>query len=1154
MTALNFPAVPGRMTPGSARPGTPVTGTAGLPVAVNSWAGTFAQPSAFGPVPPALQSTVIALDSGTSVGGGSGTPSAGNWLFCIAGWNQAGIAAATVADCDDIHSFWRPGNVTTSDWAVSTSAGNTRTSIWYTPNLARQPADVYAAPSGAMAGTACLVIEVAGLGPWDTVTGIATNYAAAAESLSLALSAPSAQAFVLAAACGDSDAASQALAPAGWTALPAVTATNGVDHTCDAVLTSACLTTSGSVSVTATAGSATDLSGVVIGVLTAAPSPIPPDSGTAPGWPGRMILEVAPGAGFQTPPDELTWVVVNDSAAERGTVKRWWGTSDNSGVPYSLGQLQAGDGAASLDNFDSALSPANLAGLGVDAGTPVRLRTALGTAGGVAVNRWYCLSRNALEWEEKRDAALRNYADASTTDIWTAATGTCPSPYRGEVAQDNPYAHWACDDPPGLGGVLPTSLLNSAAGNSNPLLIVPSPAGVTATSAYAVTGYAIPVSGEAPPSLALYQVQAYTGWMWGDPQSSPQSAATGGPVAASPGAAAWQQTGASGAGGSNGWFLACNDVNFPPLSGGIAIEGWFNAAFFGSAKTADITPDSTTTYAAVAAQPYGQISLWTLATATEPVAVLYLDVSGHLNLLTYNGSTGTSHEIWGGSDLRSASFFTVAANLTETTWSVSLNGGAVTASGTATGMTSAWTWFLANGDLGSHGGSDLSAIENSGNVAYSHLAIYPARLPAWRQLAHYAAAVTGFGCLPVPTSVAVSAVGDGTLTPDGSVGGGAASGGDPFEVAPFLGTYGAYYSGGEVLVEEYTFSAVAVAQAGGYTSGPSARVTQTGYGGGAAIWVGWTSLAPEVGVYTSESVVTETEAAVVAGSGDSFIGGYGSSADGVGVCQVSGGSGASPPAAPTALGDTPDMRINRILGYAGVTNPCRAIDPAPELMQAALDIGGTSAGQNVQNVVDSDDGFLFVDTNGTLCYRAKAHLAADTVIWYLSSAGPEYGIPFQADQSFQTDSQRVLNVIQTTPYTPDGSTLPIITPSDATAVNASQRQYSPRPKQTTSYLQSSAAMLSQANWLFSVYGATSRRVGKVTVDAAGNPAAWQYVLGAQNGDLVQITDLPMQGGPLTVGVYRISNTARKIAFGANGSKPEGSLSAVCDSEPSYWWS
>ena len=46
---------------------------------------------------------------------------------------------------------------------------------------------------------------------------------------------------MLGAVCGDNNSVSQAFAPGGWTALPTVTATNGTNHVCDAVLTSAWL-------------------------------------------------------------------------------------------------------------------------------------------------------------------------------------------------------------------------------------------------------------------------------------------------------------------------------------------------------------------------------------------------------------------------------------------------------------------------------------------------------------------------------------------------------------------------------------------------------------------------------------------------------------------------------------------------------------------------------------------------------------------------------------------------------------------------------------------------------------------------------------------------------------------------------------------------
>ena len=99
---------------------------------------------------------MLALDAGTSVGGGSGTPTAGNWLICLAGMNeQATTSGFTVGCADDIHSYWRPAK-------ISTGTALTRTSVWYTANTARIASDVYVAPNGAFDALSVLVIEVSG--------------------------------------------------------------------------------------------------------------------------------------------------------------------------------------------------------------------------------------------------------------------------------------------------------------------------------------------------------------------------------------------------------------------------------------------------------------------------------------------------------------------------------------------------------------------------------------------------------------------------------------------------------------------------------------------------------------------------------------------------------------------------------------------------------------------------------------------------------------------------------------------------------------------------------------------------------------------------------------------------------------------------------
>jgi len=964
-------------------------------------------------------------------------------------------------------------------------------------------------------------------------------------------------AFTIAFTCGDNTSATQAFAPAGWTTLPAVTASNGVDHSCDVVLTAAWTVTSSAVSVTGTAGTAEDLSGAIIGVQVDAPSPIPAVSGVSPGWAGRTILQAALGSGFQTPADEMTWTTLSDSAAAPGSIKRLWSWSETStGIPYALGQLQSSEGTVEIDNADGEVTPSNAASAyfpDVTTGTPLRMLFALGTYGGVPVDRWYCWQRNALDWTEKRDESLRNYVETGLTDGWSVVGASCPTPYRGEVLQDGPYAWWPMDDQPLSGGVLPTALLNAAPGNSSTLNVLAN--SVTAGDQYSTTGTDLTTdgtvltgipAGNPPPSVAVYGAGTNPGWMYGDPQSSPSSYSTGNPVTSSPGSAAWQQTGLLGNTGANGWFLAANDTGFPPLSGGMTFGLWFNATFFGTATGFTDTGNSTFN---VAGQPYGQITLATLATASNAVAILYLDISGHLILETFAGSTGTTHSIYSSSDLRSSSFHSVKIALTTTTWTVYVDGGQTAlVSGTAAGMTSAWTWLILGADCGTAGGSSLGSAVHMSNIALSHAEVYPGLLPAWRELSHYAAATTGFGTIPAPQSVAVSTVGNQLAgvgyVPDGS---------------EFRGSYGSSGS----AATAFGFSALVTAGIGSYSSGPSARSTIAAIGGntggtivGKASWVSWTSLAPQSVVYTAASANAETSAGTADGSGLAFTAGYGGSATAAGVCKTGGGAGASPPTGPDALGDTVANRLERILSYGGVTSPNRAIDAtASALVQAALDVGGQQAGASIASIVSSDYGMLFVDSNGTTCYKSRPHLSSDTVVWNISSAGPDYGYPYSKDQNFGNDPQFVYNVIQVNQYSPDGASLPATTPANASAATASQSQYGPRPLSvgTTSYLQSTALIQSAVNWLLSTFGALERRVLTATVDAAGYPPAWPYVLSVQCGDLLQITDQPMQGGPLSVGTYRVSLISRKVAFGANGSKPTGAVTVTCDPVPASYF-
>lgn len=1103
----------------------------------NQWASGYAQGTTMATLVPLLQSCVVPLTSAYSVGSGSGTPTAGNWLFTLVSWTQdPGIANVHVGIQDDIRSWWR-------EYPAAGSGGKTRTAISYTPNTIRAAGNVYVAPDGPIAAITVLVIEVSGLGPWDTVgTGApVTNYAAASESLSLSLGAPGAAAFWIGAVGGDNTAAGQAFAPSGWTGLHTVSESDGSDQLASSYLTSAYLaSSSSSQSVSGSATTAEDLSGFMLSVYVTGTSPIPATQNK--NWP-YFVFEAGFGSGFNTPDSEISWT---------NLISRLWSWDETTGVQYQLGEVQATDLTVELDDWDGNLKPENSSSPYYPYcrdGTPFRLRAAIGTIGGVTQNRWYVVQRNAQDWSEEIDEQFRRYCSVTGTDLWAALSTVPATFFRAALYADQPYAWWPMDDQPGAAGVLPSALLNAAPGNVNTLNVVISPNGATAQQ-YRTTSGETP-SGRVPPGVGIYSVGQSTGWNYGDPTSSqPYSyASSGGPVTATPGSAAWQASGQAGSTGSYGWFLSCNDPGFPPLSAGVTIECWFNYQFYAGASgwtaVSSLHP--------VVQQPYDTpLTIWEIATGSEPVCILQLSTSGYLELITYSGSTPSSNTIYDSSDLRSSSWHSAVVTLTTTTWAVWLDGGEnAYASGTASGMTSAWTWLIANGDLGSSGGSSAgTGLVHGGNVSLSHLAVFPSALPAYRILDHYWAAVTGYGLLPAPSGVSTQFFADRSVSESG-----ATVQSDAYAPDGSSGWLDGTYSASSGV----TGSSVVAATAGSVTSGPSAWETGATVGvpgsspNDAFAWTGWTGLAPSFNVYTAASVGTETEAAVVNGSGDSFSSGYGSSAAGAGVCQTSGGSGASPPAAATAVGDTVGQRLERLM-YAGkCISPNRAIDPAPLLVQAPGTAGGgNQAGTTITELQQSDSGFMCIDNLNNFTYWDRTHLGGQgsSPVWAFGPSGSED--PYYRDVRWPNDPQKLWNTIQISPFSPDGTQLPIITPTNTSGVEASQLAYGSQPDQVISWLQSTSEMQLQANWLFLNYGAPVRRAENLKIDAAGNPSQWPVVMGINIGDVVTVEDWEIGGGG-TVYTLRVSNIERHIEFGGRTGEVVASVVIKADYEPSSYW-
>jgi len=1143
-------------------------GSAPAPAVVNQWANSYGQGTAFTSITSALQSCVVPLTPAYSAGPGSGYPTAGNWLFAIASWTQdPQIINVHVGTGDDIHSYWR-------EYPAAGSGGYTRTAISYTPNIARQVGNVYVAPDMEIAAINVLVVEVAGLGQWDTVVGTDIAYDAASTSISLSQAAGAQATFFIGAVGGDNASSGQAFLPSGWMGLATQTQTNGANNLADNILTAAYLPSSNSAqNVSGSAVTAENLSGFMLAVLVSGNSPIP--AGHNPDWP-YVIFEAGFGAGYNTPDSQVTWTDITQNL---------WDWNETTGIQYQLGQLQATNLTMHLDDLSGYLIPSNASSPyypDVQPGTPVRIRAALGTMAGVSYNRWYIIQRNATQWGEGIDEVFRRYCPVSGTDLWAALSSTPPTFYRSEIYEDKPYAWWPCDDQPGTAGVLPTQMLNAAIGNTNTLNIKLSPSGGVLEPYYAKngadtshatvggSGAAANTSSAYPPGIAVYAVGADAGWMPGDPQSSVASLGTGNPVTSTPGSAAWQASGQAGNTGSFGWYLICNDNSFPALSGGVTVEIWFNAAYYLTSAGWSVgvpigQPGGESEYP-ITAQPYNSpITIWEIATNSAPTCLLQLDTSGHLNLIT----AGTSHSIYTASDLRSNSWHMVTVTLTTTAWQVWLDGGAnANVSGTAS-MASAWTYFIANGDFGSSGGGSPASLVHGGNISLSHIAIYPCVLPYYRVLDHYWAAITAFGQLAAPTGVQVawvegvypatgagqSALQSGEFVPDGSLGG------------PNIPLGGGILGAGGYNASSGTgISVVVTAAAPGITSGPSAWLTSaTSYAAIAGAdtplnnvfpWVSWSGVAPLFNVYTSINLGSETQAAVVCGNGDSFSGGYGGSATGNGFSQVSGGNGSVPPVAASAIGDTVGQRIERLMRGGRCTSPNRCIDPAPLLVQApGVNGGGQQVGAEIQAIQQSDGGMLYIDNCNHLTYWQRPHLASQysSPVWNIGPTTSAGRIPYYKDIEWVTDPQRVWNVITITPLSPTGAALPEITPSSASAVNSSQIRYGAQPLAITSYLQSTAEMQNQADWLLSNFGTPQRHAENVKIDAAAYPQAWELVLGVNVGDLITLEDWEIGGGG-SVQTYRVTEIQRHITMGF-GDNPAttGSVTLTLDAEPSSYW-
>lgn len=1069
---------------------------------VATWAGSFSVPTVVAGVPPqATQSLPVTVET-----------TAGNWLFAVLSWHQAdGYPAASFSVADDAHNMWEPLGAPDG---TSAPGSTVRTSIWYAP-AARAATLVMCAPTGFVLSACALIVEVSGLGDGiSEVTPVTSSEEASTALPALLTGAPAGAAFVLTACAGDLNYSPVTVAETGWEGLPQVTATNGSDDTTDITMVSAWQNAGGATSATWSCPIAQDLAGISGGVISTVALPFQPN----PAWP-VTILECAPGAGFATSPDEISWVQI-------ASPPRFLNFAITSGKQYELDQLQAAQGTLQLDNPDGALIPPGEGKYaGIDSGTPLRLRMIWPGGGLYPVNltpHYVVWSGFFERWPQAWDVnTQRGMTETTLIDAYAYCQAVLNSILRIEILNDGPYAYWPCGDAQGA-----LNASNIAAGNTNVLVQVTSRYGAsTATAAFGADGSAIP----------------------GDSTSNPYTQGASGSGYGTSGGTVWGQSGLPAALSLFGFTLYCEDSGYPALSDGVTIEGWFQLT------------DTTT---------YQDSVLWVIKGSKGPVMQLYVDTSGFLWLATWDVLGNNVNTLIDGTQsyLSPANFFHTAV-----TWDGGVNGWAVYVDGVLLATSSVvpdlaptFTWISVNGQ------SDRFASGGMFDGNVGHVAIFPIVLPVVRIATHYQAGATGLqqelstsrierllqatgyiGRRQIEPASAPYADECSSADDVGNQQAGTALSDIVSSVSPAI-LYVAPDGAMTYHVKQRTFNEPVRWILGEYSQTP--LNSNYGFEVSADPWYGLGGATVSVSTayaYKDMQCMLITPPAAP----EIFPAGY----DGIPGITVPGsfvpgdpGAGEQAPigasSGTTTTPATPGVMytasawvmvpygwdIEISLGWwdvngvnLGDTSAATVIPPGVWMQVMVTDVAPTATANVELQII-----MLGAPTPAILLYADQAMITQG------SQPGGE--IPYQGSLAMDYDPTRVINNIQITQLDRQD----VVTPQVPALEAASSAQYGTFTDYITGYLNNDAttpvqstepsSLLDLANWLAETNAAPRLRVSTVTVDAASNPPAWPLVLGVSPGDVIIVNRRPPTAANLTISLtLRVTQVARNIQFSAS---------------------
>jgi len=1057
----------------------------GTPAITVAGSASFAVPATTAQPPPATLSLPVAV-----------TNTAGNWMVAVIAWRdlttgQAASPTFTVAD--DAHNWWEP---LVPGSSTSSATGGTRCSIWVAP-AAKAAKSVYVAPTGFSMAYAATIYDVGGMQPWVSTSAV-TAVANAGTTITGTL-APGASAVIFTVSGSDNLSDTVSLTGSGWSPVTSVTASNGTDHTADINCASAWQVASSSVTATWNSTGALNFSEAVGAALVAA-NPLTPAS---PHWP-VTILECAPGGGVQTPPDQLSWTPMT---------AQYMRFDFTQGRQYETAQLSTGEGTLLLDNPAGALIPPGTGAFsGITVGTPVRLRTAWqggswqvsfhgdGTTAGPQIDtgQIFAVSPGATYSVSAWLACSPAYASGVTLQLkWHTSGGTLISTVTSAAVTTQTAALATA------AGVAP-----GTAALANVII------GAAGTPPAATTFYAAAAQGT--PAVSGYlTIPAGVSW-----------AAENGATRAALGS--WQPD-PNGPPDVTPWYLPFSgfierlpqgwDDQYRGVTEASVTDAWFGANY---------VPQPILITEILNDQPYAYWPCTDQAGASV-ASNLAPGNSSTLNVTQSKYGAGGATETFGqnGSALlgaQSTTLITTGFRITHEggMWGQALAGGTPTGTQLDQGyaLTCTDTSFPAvSAGVTIEGWWQVDVINNNTNNSALLWAVnYAQTVPSLATPGFLYLQANGSGGGPAASLELDYVDAAGTFHGANIVASSLATGVHHVAVAFTQAAYTVYvngvssasgsFAGGGLKSGRFTTLVVSGANVLNTT------VTIPGFGGSTGHIAVHSRLLPQ------PRILTHYQAGITA-----------------------------------LAGEPAHYRIERILDAGNATGRRLIMAETGNSVTAVTscqDIPGQPASASVNNIVgDLLPGIFAITPNGDMFLLARQQAWDQPVPWTLGDSVAAGEIPYENGIAFDYDPSRVQNQIQLTQLDNQDT----IGPSDIAAENASQAQIGTISNLATGYLEGDAlsaltagpGLYDLANWLATTYGQPALRLTQVTVNAASQPAAWPFVLGASATDMATVNRRQFGGSPLISVTGRITQVQRSFQFSEAGFT--GTLQCIVDSAP-----